>query len=158
MPFIHLTQFIAAPIERVFDLSRSINLHQASMNKYGEKAIAGRTTGLIEAGETVTWQAKHLFKIRTLQVKIIALNKPWLFIDEQIQGNFSMMKHEHHFKKADNGTIAIDQFWFQSPYGKAGQLMDAIYLHNYMKKLLEERNELIKKVAESNQWKQYLTE
>ncbi|MBD0294000.1 MAG: cell division protein, partial [Flavisolibacter sp.] len=45
MPFIHLTTFIAAPIERVFDLSRSINLHKASMKAYNERPIAGKISG-----------------------------------------------------------------------------------------------------------------
>ena len=48
MPLIHLTTFIAAPIERVFDLSRSIDLHKKSMAHTNEQAVAGTTTGLIE--------------------------------------------------------------------------------------------------------------
>ena len=41
---IHLTTLITAPIERVFDLSRSINLHKISTAHTGEKAIAGVTS------------------------------------------------------------------------------------------------------------------
>lgn len=157
MPFIHLTTFIAAPIERVFDLSRSISLHKPSMNKYGEKAVGGRISGLMELNETVTWKTTHLFKEWTLQTKMTAFSKPYTFIDEQVTGDFSMMKHEHHFKKIDNGTIMIDQFWFTSPYGLFGKLANEIYLKSYMKKLLEERNLIIKTTAESNRWKTYLT-
>jgi len=158
MSFIHLTTFIAAPIERVFDLGRSINLHKASMKKFGEHPVNGRISGLIELDETVTWKAKHLFKERILQVKVTALNRPYMFVDEQVAGDFGMMKHEHHFKKIDNGTIMIDQFWFSSPYGQFGKLLNVIYLKNYLKKLLEERNLVLKEAAESNGWKQYLTE
>lgn len=156
MAFIHLTTFIAAPVERVFDLSRSINLHKASMNKYGEKAVDGRLTGLLQLNEWVTWKAKHLFKERTLKVKMTHLDKPFLFIDEQVEGDFKTMKHEHHFKVVENGTIMIDQFTFSSPHGRLGKWLDALYLERYLKKLLEERNELIKKAAESNGWKNYL--
>jgi hypothetical protein len=59
MPKIELTTHINAPIGRVFDLSRSIDLHMESTKKTGEKAIAGKTSGLIELGETVIWRAKH---------------------------------------------------------------------------------------------------
>jgi hypothetical protein len=62
MPTIHLTTFIEAPVKRVFDLSRNITLHKKSMQNTGETAIAGVTSGLINLNETVTWQAKHLFK------------------------------------------------------------------------------------------------
>ena len=79
MPTIHLTTFIAAPIERVFDLSRSIDLHKKSMTDYREEAVAGTITGLINLDETVTWKAKHLMKTRVLQVKIIAMQRPLSF-------------------------------------------------------------------------------
>ncbi|MES1224732.1 MAG: cell division protein, partial [Bacteroidota bacterium] len=52
MPSIHLTTFIAAPVERVFDLSRSITLHKISASHTDEKAIAGITSGLINVNET----------------------------------------------------------------------------------------------------------
>ena len=64
MPNIHLTTFIAAPVERVFDLSRNIDLHKKSMTKHKEEAVAGIRFGLIEKDETVTWRAKHFFKTR----------------------------------------------------------------------------------------------
>lgn len=60
MPCISLTTEIKAPIERCFDLSRSIDLHVVSTSGTDEKAVGGRTSGLIEKNETVTWQAVHL--------------------------------------------------------------------------------------------------
>lgn len=59
MPVIILTTTINAPIERCFDLSRSIDLHMASTTKTNERAIAGVTKGLINKGEQVTRLAKH---------------------------------------------------------------------------------------------------
>jgi hypothetical protein len=70
MPVIHLTTIIKAPIQRVFDLSRSIDLHKESMAHTNERAIAGKTNSLIERGESVTWEAKHLLKKRYLTVAI----------------------------------------------------------------------------------------
>lgn len=157
MPLIHLTNFIAAPAERVFDLSRSITIHKQSMNRLGIMPKEGRLGGLIQMNETVTWKAKFLLKERRLKFKVTSFNKPHLFIDEQVEGDFKMIKHEHHFKKVDNGTIMIDQFYFESPRGQFGKWMDALYLGNYLKKLLDERNQAIKKAAEGNGWKQYLT-
>jgi ligand-binding SRPBCC domain-containing protein len=156
MPLIKLTTFVKAPLERVFDLSRSIDLHKKSMSRYGEKPLTGRLSGLIEAGESVTWQAKHLLKLRTLSVKVSAMNAPHSFVDELVKGDFTAMKHEHYFKACDNGTFIIDHFYFESPYGTLGAWANRLYLTRYMRKLLEARNEAIKEVAESNQWKHYL--
>ena len=156
MPFIHLTSFIAAAQERVFDLSRSIDLHKSSMKKYDESIIDGKQTGLLDLNESVTWTARHLFKQRVIRVRLTKLQRPDYFVDEQEEGDFRMMKHEHYFKQIENGTIMIDQFHFETPHGFIGRLINNFYLENYMTQLLKERNKMIKDVAESNLWKQYL--
>src|SRR5437868_13285466 len=156
MPNIHLTTFIAAPIERVFDLSRNIDLHKESMKQFKERAVAGTTFGLIEKGKTVTWLAKHFFKTRVLRVGITEMRKPVCFIDEQRKGDFKMMKHEHHFKSCENGTIMIDIFEFETPYGMLGRMLNSFYITSYLKKLLEQRIKTIKEFAESNKWKRLL--
>lgn len=156
MPIIHLTTFIAAPPPVVFDLSRHIGLHKQSMSAFNEDAVAGTRFGLIEKNETVTWRAKHLFKSRLLRVKITEMKKPDMFTDEQLQGDFKMMKHEHHFKPCDNGTILIDLLHFESPYGLPGQWFNNLFLTKYIKRLLEFRNKTIKEFAESDKWKKLL--
>ena len=156
MPTIHLTTFIAAPADVVFDLTRHIGLHKQSMSAHKEEAVAGTRFGLVEKEDTVTWKARHLFKSRLLRVKISEMKKPEMFTDEQVQGDFKMMKHEHHFKPCDNGTILIDLFHFESPYGMLGQWFNNLYLTRYMRKLLEQRNKAIKEFAESGKWKKLL--
>lgn len=156
MPKIHLTTFIKAPTDRVFDLSRNIDLHKQSMAKFKQEAVAGIRFGLIEKEETVTWKAKHLFKTRMLRSKITDMKKPHMFIDEQSEGDFKVMKHEHHFKPAENGTIMIDIFYFESPYGSLGKFFNKIYLTRYMRRLIEHRNNTIKEYAESDKWQKIL--
>ena len=156
MPTIHLTTFIAAPTDVVFDLSRHIGLHKQSMSAYKEEAVAGTRFGLIEKDETVTWQAKHLFKNRLLRVKISEMKKSEMFMDEQLQGDFKMMKHEHYFKPCDNGTILIDLFHFESPYGMFGRWFNSLYLTKYLRRMLEQRNNTIKEYAETDKWKKLL--
>jgi len=156
MPTIHLTTFIAAPAEIVFDLSRSIDLHRKSMVHNDEEAIAGTTTGLIGPGETVTWKARHLYRTRILKSKIGDMNRPVSFTDEMVQGDFKSLRHEHYFKPITNGTLLIDLFHFESPYGGLGKLANKLFLTNYLKKLLEQRNRVIKEYAESEKWKHLL--
>jgi len=152
-PVIHLTTFIGAPADRVFDLSRSIDLHKKSMAHTGEQAVAGTTAGLIELHETVTWKAKHLFKTRILRTRITEMTKSVSFTDELANGDLKQMKHEHHFKQIENGTLMIDLFSYETPYGRVGQLLNSIFLNRYLRKLLEHRNNFIKEYAESEKWK-----
>ncbi|HSU28622.1 MAG TPA: SRPBCC family protein [Chitinophagaceae bacterium] len=156
MPTIHLTTFIAAPVDIVFDLSRNIDLHKKSMSAFKEEAVAGTRFGLIEKEDTVTWKAKHLMKNRLLRVKITGMQKPDHFTDEQLQGDFKEMKHEHHFKPCENGTIMIDLLYFESPYGLLGKWFNSLYLTKYIRKLLEHKNKVIKEYAESDKWKKLL--
>lgn len=156
MPRIHLTSFISAPVERVFDLSRSINLHYVSMASSNERAIAGTITGLINKGETVTWQARHLFKTRRFTSEITNMERPVFFIDEMVKGDFKMFHHEHHFKAVQNGMVMIDVIDFESPYGFWGRVANTVFLRSYIEKLLKRRNTVIKDYAETQKWKAIL--
>jgi hypothetical protein len=73
---IEISTQINASLERCFDLSRSIDLHIGSTKQTGERAIAGRTSGLMELGETVTWRAKHFGVWQNLTSKITDLSTP----------------------------------------------------------------------------------
>lgn len=156
MPIICLETFIKASPEVVFDLSRSVDLHKFSMTHHKEEIISGAKAGLMKKGDEVTWQASHLLKSRKLKVHITAMNAPYSFTDEMIEGDFKMMKHEHYFKQVNDGTLMIDRFYFTSPFGALGKLINKFFLEKYMTRLLKERNEEIKKVAESDQWKQFV--
>jgi len=156
MPTIHITTFVAAPVEIVFDLSRNISLHKLSMQHTGEEAIAGVTSGLIKLDETVTWKAKHLYKMRFFTSKIVEMNLYEKFTDKMIKGDFVSFEHEHFFKTVDNGTIVIDIINYESPYGFFGKLINQFYLNTYLEKLLAERNKVLKQYAESEKWRALL--
>ena len=156
MPVIHLTTIIHAEPQIVFDLSRSIDLHQKSMSHTLEKAIAGTTTGLINEGETVTWTANHFFKTRVLKVRITAMKPYEFFEDEMLEGDFKMMRHKHIFKPKENGTLMMDEFSFEAPYGIIGKIFSYVFLTAYMKALLMQRNRVIKEYAQTGNWKTVL--
>lgn len=153
MPKIHLTTEIHAPIARCFDLARSIDLHKISTEKTNEQAIAGKTSGLIELGEYVTWQATHFGIKQTLTSKITAFESPTYFKDEQIKGAFRSFTHEHLFKQVGDKVIMQDIFDFKAPFGFIGALFNYFILTNYMRKLLIDRNNVIKSFAETDKWK-----
>lgn len=149
MSRICLETIIKADIDVVFDLARDIDLHQKSTFKTKEKAIAGRTSGLIELNETVTWRAKHLGFYQTHTSKISSMEKPYEFTDIMLKGTFKSLKHQHLFKQEGKNTIMTDIFEFESPFNIVGKLVNTFFLKNYLKSFLLERNATIKKAAES---------
>jgi hypothetical protein len=53
MHTLRVTTGIAAPVECCFDLARSVDAHVYSADGTSERAVAGRTSGLMELGEDV---------------------------------------------------------------------------------------------------------
>lgn len=158
MPRIELQTIIKADIQIVFDLSRSIDLHKISTEHTNETAIAGRMSGLIELGESVTWRAKHFGIYQKLTSKITEYKSPTLFTDEMVSGVFKEFKHEHHFENRNGETVMIDYFDYAAPFGPIGRIADKIFLKKYMTELLQKRNQTIKEFAESDKWKTVLME
>ncbi len=158
MPIIRLTTEINAPIEICFDLSRSIDLHKISTAHTNEEAIAGRTKGLIEQNETVTWQARHFGIKQKLTSKITAFDRPNFFEDQQVKGAFKSFKHEHKFEQIGEKVVMTDVFDFIAPFGIFGRIFNKLILTQYMTNLLVTRNQVIKEFAETEKWKLVLRE
>lgn len=156
MPKIKLKTEIKAKKEIVFDLSRSIDLHKISTEHTNEEAVDGKTSGLIGAGEWVTWRAKHFGLYQNLTSKITEYNRSDSFTDEMVKGAFKSFRHEHHFIEVNDVTLMTDYFNYQAPFGILGMFADIVFLRVYMKRLLEKRNLTIKEFAESDKWKEVL--
>lgn len=150
MPRIELSLDIAAPIEIVFDLARNIDVHQLSQSRHREKAVAGRTTGLIEEGELVTWEAVHFGFRQRLTSQIVLLRRPTHFRDVMVSGAFRRFEHDHWFERLSaRHTRMRDVFDYASPLGWLGRIADGLFLERYLRSLLAERNGVIKQLAEA---------
>lgn len=153
---------IAAPLERVFDLSRSVEVHLLGNVHSGEQATAGTCTGLIGPGEQITWRARHLGVRQHLTSAITAYERPHYFQDTMLRGAFHSMQHDHYFRELPAAnceevrTEMRDVFRFAAPLGPFGILAERLVLRSYMQGLLDERNAVIKQVAESEEWRKYL--
>ncbi len=153
---IELVTQIAAPVERSFDLSRSIDAHLASTKWTGEQAIAGVTSGLIGLGEEVTWQA-HFFGVRVTHTsRITAYDFPRYFQDSMVRGAFKGYCHDHYFETNRGGTMMKDVVEFSAPWDWLGLIAERMVLKQHLLKLLKRRNDFIKQVAEGPQWRQFL--
>jgi ligand-binding SRPBCC domain-containing protein len=150
---------IQAPIERCFDLARSVEVHLAGNVHSGEAAVAsaGVTSGLIGLGQRVTWRAKHFGIWQCLTSEITAMDRPTYFQDTMIQGAFRFMQHDHIFRALSSSETQMeDVFRFAAPVPILGRLAEMAVLSPYMRALLCERNAVLKEIAESAAWRRYL--
>lgn len=161
MSRIELTTRIRAPRERVFDLARDIDAHVASATGTDERPVEGKgkTTGLMELGDEVTWRARHFGVVQELTSRITLFDRPIHFRDSMVRGAFARFDHDHFFDVDDgvdvddggeNGevTIARDVFDFTAPLGPIGKIADVVFLERYMRRFLEERMRVLKRLAE----------
>lgn len=150
---------IRAPIERCFDLARSVEVHLAGNVHFGETAVAtaGVTSGLLGLSQRVTWRAKHFGVWQTLTSEITAMDPPGYFEDTMTQGIFRFMRHDHFFRALSPAETEMwDVFRFAAPLPILGRLAEVTFLGRYMRALLRERNAVVKEIAESENWRKYL--
>jgi ligand-binding SRPBCC domain-containing protein len=147
---LRVTTTIAAPIARCFDLARSIEAHIQSAGPSGEKAVAGRTSGLLVLGDEVTWEARHLGIRRRLAGRITAFEPPNYFQDRMIKGAFRFLEHDHYFEPGESGgTVMVDVLRFQAPWGPLGWVAERLFLAGHLRRFLRRRGLALKAMAQA---------
>ena len=131
--------WIAASPEKCFDASRDIDLHTRSVAHTDERAIGGRTSGLIELGEEVAWEGVHFGLRLRHRSRITAFDRPRHFQDAMVKGHFRSFVHDHLYTAERGGTLMRDVLEFASPYGPLGALVDHLVLGRYLRRFLEAR-------------------
>jgi ligand-binding SRPBCC domain-containing protein len=144
---------INAPIERCFQLSTSIEIVRKEL---GMKAVSGRTSGLVTAGDTIRWQGWQLGFPNYHVSLISAFDAPTFFQDRMLAGRFRTFEHDHHFAETPQGILLSDEVRFTMPLCIPGLLVGGAILVPHIRGLLHRRFHLLKRIAESEEWRQYL--
>lgn len=140
---------INAPIELCFNIARSVEVHLESTAHTHEKVIEGRSSGLCQLGDIITWRARHFGIFQHLTVEITQMLPFTFFQDKMVKGAFKHFTHDHIFKFENGKTIMEDVFNYAAPIIVIGKIAEQTFLNNYMYNLLENRNSTIKQLAES---------
>jgi len=141
--------FVRAPPEVVFDLSRSVELHEESARRTRERAVAGVTSGLLGPGDEVTWSAVHFGLRWRLTSRITVFDRPRHFRDEQVRGPFAWFRHDHTFEAGDGGTTVVEHFEYAAPLGPLGRVAERIALDRHLTRFLETRFATVRRAAEA---------
>jgi ligand-binding SRPBCC domain-containing protein len=157
MALIRVEVEIAASPALCFDLARSVDVHVASAQTSGERAVAGVTTGLLNLGDEVTWRGRHFGVTQELTSRITVLDRPRHFRDEMVRGAFSRLVHDHYFDETPTGARMRDLFEFTAPWGILGRLAERMLLTSYLRRFLEERAQVLKGLAESGEGQRFIS-
>ncbi len=155
MQTIRLTTLIDAPVERCFQLSLSVDLHILSATRTRERAVAGKTSGILGLHDSVTWQGRH-FGLNLHHTTLIDAWRPFIYFrDIMSEGHFAFFEHDHHFAPSGEGTRMRDEIRFAAPAGPLHSFFEA-RLRSHLKTVFATRNQTVQQVAESEVWHRYL--
>lgn len=145
---IRLHTTIAADLRACFDAARSIDLHVESVHRTRERAIAGKTSGLAELGDWITWEARH-FGIRFQMTNEITRCEPPVFFQDRMRtGPFAFFEHDHAFRQLDVGVEMADALRFAAPLGILGRVAERVALEGHLRRFLTTRNAFLKQRLE----------
>lgn len=147
-----------APSERCFDLARSVRLHVDSSQDIAARAVGGRRDGLSNQGDETVWSARFLGLRFRMTTQIDHFNYPTRFDDRLTHGRLRRFEHVYRFATLPDGGCAMsDELTVEAPFGPLGRMLERLYLTRRLRHLVARRLERIKAVAESGQWREYLS-
>jgi ligand-binding SRPBCC domain-containing protein len=157
MVHIHITTFIQAPLQRVYDLARNLSVLKSSLQDTPAEVSSGAGGSLLATGDTLTFQSRNLGKTRTVTARVMEMDGSSHFTEEQVKGDLKSFRHAHHFKETDNGTIMIDLIECEGPRDFFGSMAGEGALRKFIERVAGKRIAQIRQYAESDKWKAVLT-
>lgn len=148
MPRVVVETSIRARLELVFDLARDVEVHLKTADWTYERAVGGKTCGLLELGDEITFEAVHLGFRQRLTARIVEMERPHRFVDEMVRGAFASLRHTHEFEQQANFTLMRDTVQWRSPLGILGILADKLFLKRHMRAFITRKQLNLKAAAE----------
>jgi hypothetical protein len=143
---------VNAPIERIFDLVRSIGAHEATSSIDG-RALAGKTLGLSALNDITTWSARFFGLRFQIATRVTGFNPPFSLTENLERGLLLEFGHVYTLRRLESGLVELeDCFTFRSPLGA---WFDALVLKPIMTRTMSARLDGLKELAETNGWKSF---
>lgn len=147
---------VNAPIERCFLLSTNLELVKHSLKMTLVPRQSTRTSGLVEGGDRLMWKGWAFGLPHRHETVISKYERPNFFQDTMARGRFKRFEHDHFFTEIGGRTLLNDKIRFSLPFGILTRPLGRFVVTPYVSRLLRHRLELLKRVAESDEWKRYL--
>lgn len=154
MPTLEFETTVAAPIDRVWawhlDARHLERLSPPEMN-----VRVATADNPMREGSQVTIDLKGPFGRAVRWVaRIVELREPHdvvfgreaRFVDQQVEGPFSLWRHEHDFERVEEKTTRIyDRITYAPPLGPVGLLIDVLYLRWRIRAGVRHRHRMLQK-------------
>lgn len=154
---IEFNTHIKAPIERCFDLARSVDFHKISVSEIKEESLAGIRTGLIGPNQHVLLQ-NWIGGLRfSTEMKLTQFARPHHFSYLMVNNIFRKVIHDYHFYDLKEETVMVDHLYFEPRFGMLGEIINFLFLRKFLIRILTQRNDMLREYAETDKWSSVLT-
>jgi ligand-binding SRPBCC domain-containing protein len=147
------TTHVDAPIDRCFLLATSVKLVSRTL---GMRPLERPATGQIGPNDQVIWHGWKFGLPQVHETLITAYERPHYFQDTMGRGRFKRYQHELTLTEIDGHTLLHDKIRFSLPLGWAGEVVAKHLMVPYLARRLHIHLQVLKRVAESNDWRNYL--
>jgi len=148
VPTIVVETRIAASVERCFDLARDVETHLRTSSSTGERVVGGKLSGLLEGGDTVTFEGVHFGLRQRFTSKIVEFDRPRRFVDQMEKGAFKSLCHIHEFVVEEHSVLMRDTLTWQSPFGVLGVIADHLFVARHLREFMIRKQQKLKSFAE----------
>jgi ligand-binding SRPBCC domain-containing protein len=145
---------VRAPIERCFLLSTSLEIVERELKM---RPVKGRTAGLVANGDKIRWEGWQFCLPQFHESVIEDFREPVFFRDRMMAGRFASFEHDHSFRDEGDGRVLLrDEIRFTMRLGWLGHVTGRWMLVPHIQGLMRRRFALLKRIAESDEWRRYL--
>jgi ligand-binding SRPBCC domain-containing protein len=134
-------QRIPVSIEVAWDFfSNPSNLKEITPANLGFVILSKHHGEKMYAGQIIEYKVKPLLGIPIYwMTEITHVKEKESFVDEQRFGPYAFWHHQHHFKEIDGGVEMTDIVHYRNPLGVLGNIANALFVKNQLKKIFEFR-------------------
>lgn len=106
------------------------------------------TPGPIELrkGTEINYRIKWLGVPMSWTTVFTEYEPPFLFVDEQVKGPYSLWRHRHTFKPISEGTLVGDDVEYSLPFGPLGELVHGVIVRRQVLGIFRFRQEQLRKL------------
>jgi ligand-binding SRPBCC domain-containing protein len=120
------------------------------------RPVGREAKGLAAPDDRLLWHGWKFGLPQMHETEITAYDRPSFFQDSMRRGRFKRYQHEHSFAEIDGHTLLHDKIRFSLPLGLVGDVVAKNLIVPYIARLLHAHLQVLKKVAETEEWRKYL--
>ena len=140
---INTTQFIAKPLEMVFDFfSKPENLEHITPS-YLKFNLQTPSPVIMKIGQIIDYKIKLKGIPLRWRSQITSYDPPYHFVDEQIRGPYALWQHTHTFKEKNGTTLIEDHILYKIPFGIIGSAANSLFVKKDLTRIFQYRKEKI---------------